>query len=371
MARKFLYLVAILVVLMLGAFIGLRYWANELSQWTFVPTGRFEAQAPLARNVYDGPAMWYSRPGLGAGDPARWLPQGASPPPTPIKAAVFFIHPTSFFRKNQWNAPLDDRESRAGAKIFVRGLASPFNGSAQLWAPRYRQATFGAFLTDKAETREALAVAYGDVLQAFDAFLRNVGPDIPIVLVGHSQGALHLMHLMQDRVAGRPLEARIAAAYVVGWPVSLIHDLPALGLPPCRAPNQAGCIMSWLSYAEPADTALTLLAYDRHTALDGQSPKGSPFLCSNPLTGSAGGAAPASANLGTLVPDATLMHGKLVPGMVGARCGHDGFLLIGSAPALGPYVLPGNDYHVYDIPLFWANVRADFARRVAAWQAAH
>jgi hypothetical protein len=26
---------------------------------------------------------------------------------------------------------------------------------------------------------------------------------------------------------------------------------------------------------------------------------------------------------------------------------------------MGPYVLPGNNYHVYDYPLFWANVRAD------------
>jgi hypothetical protein len=26
---------------------------------------------------------------------------------------------------------------------------------------------------------------------------------------------------------------------------------------------------------------------------------------------------------------------------------------------MGPYVLPGNNYHVYDYPLFWSNVRAD------------
>ena len=59
---------------------------------------------------------------------------------------------------------------------------------------------------------------------------------------------------------------------------------------------------------------------------------------------------------------------SLVSGMVPARCGKDGFLLIGEPPELGPYVLPGNNYHVYDIPLFWANLRADVARRVAAWK---
>ena len=32
------------------------------------------------------------------------------------------------------------------------------------------------------------------------------------------------------------------------------------------------------------------------------------------------------------------------------------------------YVLPGNNYHVYDITLFWANVRADALRRLATYE---
>ena len=45
----------------------------------------------------------------------------------------------------------------------------------------------------------------------------------------------------------------------------------------------------------------------------------------------------------------------------------DGFLSIGQGPQMGPYVLPGTNSHTYDIPLFWANVRADVTRRVEAW----
>jgi len=30
-------------------------------------------------------------------------------------------------------------------------------------------------------------------------------------------------------------------------------------------------------------------------------------------------------------------------------------------------VLPGNNYHVYDYSLFWANVRADANRRLKAF----
>jgi hypothetical protein len=44
-------------------------------------------------------------------------------------------------------------------------------------------------------------------------------------------------------------------------------------------------------------------------------------------------------------------------------------LLIGDPPELGPGVLPGNNYHVYDIPLFWRNLQLDVERRVRAWAA--
>ena len=36
-------------------------------------------------------------------------------------------------------------------------------------------------------------------------------------------------------------------------------------------------------------------------------------------------------------------------------------------PPLGPYVLPGNNYHVYDYALFWSAIRKDAERRLAAW----
>lgn len=368
MARRFLYVIVFMVVLVIAGLVALRYWAEDLTELAFVPSAPFESQAPLVASIYDDPTMWISRPGKGASDPARWMPKGAVAPASSIKAAVFFIHPTSYLAKDRWNAPLDDRDSRGRAEIMTRGLVSPFNGSEEIWAPRYRQAAFGAFLTGEQPARQALDLAYGDVLQAFDYFISTTDPKVPIVLAGHSQGSRHLMLLLKDRVAGKPLARRIAAAYVIGWPVSLVHDLPALGLPPCTSPGQSGCVMSWLSFAEPSDPAMMARAYERRPGLDGQSLAGSPMLCSNPLTGMTGGSAPASANLGTLKPDLLLKTGKLLSGLVPATCGSDGFLMIGPAPDIGPFVLPGNNYHVYDVPLFWANLRADFARRVAAWK---
>lgn len=366
MARKFLYAMAAFVVLLIGGAVALVLWSESLTKLAFVPTAKFTPQPVLDANVYDDPKMWIARPGLGAQDPSRWLPAEQKPATEPLRAAVFFVHPTSYLEKAQWNAPLDDAASRELADTFVRGMASPFNASADLWAPRYRQAAFGAFLTDDPQAGQALDAAYADVLLAFDAFVAGIAKDEPIVLSGHSQGALHLKRLLRDRVAGTPLAARIAAVYAIGWPISLEHDLPAMGLPACATPDQAGCVVSWLSFAEPADTKQLLESFGQHPGLDGKPVGGSAILCTNPLAGAAGGTADAKANLGTLIPDLANKTGKLVPAQVPARCGSDGLLYIGSPPDLGPYVGPGNNYHVYDIPLFWANLRADVARRVAA-----
>ena len=372
MARKFLYLIAGIIIVVIAAMLALRIWSDRLTEMAFVPSVEFSAPRSLAQKAYADPAMWISRPGLRRADPARWVPEGYADKAESLDAAVFFVHPTSYFDKSHWNAPPDDASARALSDLFVRGMASPFNRSTEIWAPRYRQATIGAFLTSKPEGADALDLAYDDVLQAFDLFVANVPADRPIVLAGHSQGAFHLRRLIRERIAGTPLEKRIAAAYLIGWPISLEHDIPVMGLPACEKPDQAGCIVSWLSVAEPAETQMMLTAYGRRLGLDGKQVKESAFLCSNPLTGTPGGDAPASANLGTLVPDVAARSGTLLPGKVQARCRKDGFLSIGSPPdlALGPYVLPGNNYHLFDVTLFWANLRRDVDQRVRAWRPA-
>lgn len=370
MARKFLYVIAVLVALYALARIALAFWSQELTELAFVPDRPFEPRPALAGNAWQDPAMWIARPGL-AEDPAAWRPEGA--PAVPAQAgqrpvAVFFVHPTSYIDRGDWNARLDDGVARDRAWLFVKGMASPFAGTGQVWAPRYRQAAAGAFLTARPEAERAIDLAYGDVLAAFDAFAR-ANPEGPVALAGHSQGAFLLRRLLRDRIAGTPLARRVVAAYVIGWPVSLEHDLPRMGLPACTGAQDHGCVLSWLTVADPADTAMLETAYARRRGLDGAPVGKSAFLCTDPLSGRAGGRSPASANLGTLVPDMLTGTGHIAPGVVSAACEADHFLHIGPPPALemGPYVLPGNNYHLYDVTLFWANLQADFARRTQAW----
>ena len=366
MARKFLYVIAALIVLAIAGLVVYRLYGAQLLRAALVPREAFRAEPPVTAETYRDPGMWVARPDR-PGNPALWTPPGYQPAANP-RAAVFFIHPTSYIEPGgHWNAPANANGQTAfRTNLFVRSQASVFNEVGAIWAPRYRQASFGAFLTDQPDAKAALDLAYRDVLAAFDRFLAEAG-DRPLILAGHSQGALHLERLLRERIAGTPLAKRVVAAYVVGWPISTTADLPHLGLPACTAAAQTGCILSWASFAEPADPALVMDEFDKTAGPTGTPRRGTPFLCTNPLTGGAAAVAPASANLGTLKPSVDLLSATMAVGGIPARCAGRGLLLIGDPPDLGSYVLPGNNYHVYDYALFWANVRADVGKRLAAW----
>jgi len=368
LARRFLYIIAILIVIAVAIRIGWDAASDRLMRMTFVPRVAFTPLPDATAPDYGWPQAWLSRPDLGS-DPSRWLPDGVKATDA-ARVAVFYVPPTTYLGRDHWNAPLSDADANARMKLFARSQASAFNAVGEVWAPRYRQATLGAFLaTADPRSGQAIDFAYRDVARAFDAFLKAVPADHPIILAGHSQGSLHLLRLIREKVAGTPLTKRIVAIYAIGWPISIEADLPALGFPACGRADQAGCILSWQSFADPADPRLIRAYFDASQGYDGLPRKGTRMLCVNPLTGQLGGSAPASANRGTLVPRQDLTGAELTRGLISARCTPEGLLLIGEPPAsFDTFALPGNNYHVYDYALFWANIRDDAARRLGAYR---
>ena len=362
-ARRFLVAVFVLTLLAVAGGFFIYQWGGSFLLEQATPKGHFEAARAGGGPDYSKAESWLSRPGL-ANDPSHWLPDNV-PSTTAGRAAVFYIHPTTYLATDRWNAPLhpgSDTEFRT--RLFVQSQASVFNSAGQIWAPRYRQAAYGAFLLKSGDAQKALDLAFADVSAAFDRFLAESG-DKPIILAAHSQGALHLTRLLAERKDR--LKGRLVAAYVVGWPISTTADLPALDFPACTSPDQTGCILSWMSFAEPANSDLILGEWSKTKGANGGQRRAKDVLCVNPLTGGAGGAAPPSANPGTLVPTRSFTSAALDPGKVGARCDKGLLIVDGEIPPLGPYVLPGNNYHVYDYALFWSAIRRDAERRLAAW----
>ena len=113
MARKFLYVVAALIVLVIAALSRSAY-AGELTEVAFVPTAEF-ATGRAGRQRLRRSEMWIARPGI-----ERCKRSGALAPPGLARrrraaAAVFFVHPTSYFDRAHWNAP-STTPSRASSR---------------------------------------------------------------------------------------------------------------------------------------------------------------------------------------------------------------------------------------------------------------
>ncbi len=409
-ARRFLGIIAALIILAIVSAFAYRLFAPHLMRAAFVPDVSFAESPKPPPTFYDRADAWLARPGLPA-DLVRWTPEGYSPAPKPA-VAVFYVHPTTYLRGDRWNAPIAlTGDPRFRQTIFLKSQSSVFNGIGEIWAPKYRQATFGAFLSlGEADSAKAFALAYSDIEKAFELFLREIPENQKIILAGHSQGSLHLVSLLAQKIAGTPVADRIVAAYLIGWPISVEADLPALGLKPCETPEETRCIIAFQSYSEPADPSSIFDPFYTTTGLTGAPRKDTTLLCTDPLAGPVlplegiepaedetavvtteeetpapeGEAATpdadavpvaeadpygAARNLGTLIPfDETYSDASLLPGVVGAKCMDKGYLSIGEKPPkeLRSYVLPGNNYHVYDYPLFWANLRTDAERRTQA-----
>lgn len=362
-ARRFLILVLVLSLLTVAGAFAIFQFGQDILIRNSVPSGRFEAPPASEGPDYAQQDAWLARPDMEGPNPSAWLPEGYPPPVLlPKSASVFYVLPTTYLKKDRWNAPLaGDSDSDERATLFVRSQASAFNDKARVWVPRYRQAAFGAFLLASDDSSKALDFAYADVRRAFETFLARTPESDRIILAGHSQGSLHLLRLLRD--FGPQLKNRLVAAYVVGWPVSPVADLEGIAM--CEGPRSTGCVMSWQSFAEPANPSLMVEAWENspgpfaaHRRRD--------IACTNPVSGTLGGSATASDNPGTLVPEGDLSNAKVEAGLVGARCDGGILLIDGDIPAMGPYVLPGNNYHVYDYALFWGAVRRDAGRRLAA-----
>jgi len=406
LARRFLWIVVAVIVVALAGALAYRLLAPRLMRAALTPDVSFAESPKSPPAFYNRPDAWLARPGIPS-ENARWTPEGYAPAPKPA-IAVFYVHPTTYLKGDRWNAPIAiEGDPRFRQEVFLKSQASVFNGVGEVWAPKYRQATFGAFLSlGDPNSAQAFALAYTDIASAFDLFIKEIPPTQKIILAGHSQGSLHLVSLLAQKIAGTPIADRIVAAYLIGWPISVETDLPKLGLPPCAASDQTRCIVAFQSYAEPAEIDYIFKPFFSTAGLNGEPRKDTRLVCTNPLTGglepeppvpddetgedstSEGGAqaseletaeieiddtlGPAH-NLGSLVPlDETYADAVLEPGLVGAKCTERGYLSIGENPpkGLGSYVLPGNNYHVYDYALFWTNLRADAERRTQAALAA-
>lgn len=371
MARKFLIFIAIIILLAVTGRVLWEQYGGDLIKVAFIPSEEFdEAKLPAAPD-YNNDHAWAALPELDNG--AKMQPAGVDGAP-PLDVDVFFIHPTTYLSRANWNGPIDDAAAAERVdNAVLKGQASVFNAAGHIYAPRYRQATFGAFLGPSESAYKAFATAYGDVKIAFESFLKRRDTNRPFILAGHSQGAVHGLGLLRDYIAGSPLKGQMVAAYLIGWPISVEQDLEAIGLNACNDADDAHCVISWQSFAQDGDATPILEAFKSLPSVLGAARAGSNMLCVNPLSWTRGtDMVGATQNPGAVAyPNGDGALETIEPELVGASCGNDGILYLDRMPTaqFSENLMPGKNYHVYDISLFYMSIANNARLRAEAFLA--
>ena len=375
LASKFLVGLVVLIALFAIAIMWAAANPMAVMRGAFVPSHTFAEDAPNPAPDYSLASAWYVKPGQPSAT-SGYLPEGLAQIAMVPEADVFFIHPTTYVKKARWNATFDHEEAASGVEgLVIKHQATAFSGVGQLYVPRYRQATFGAFLAEGDDGWKAVDKAYQDVLTAFDHYVNNDNNGRPFILAAHSQGSLHGLRLLKDRISGTELADRMIGAWLIGWPISIEEDLGALpDIHACADKTDTGCVVSFLSFAPDADTSGFQGIFDTRPGLSGNSRAGSTLLCSDPLTWIIGGGARDPFHRGGVAFTAeTRPMGEPILGLTGTKCSDDGYLRLTRPPMTDVWreleAGPGS-YHVYDYNLFYMNIRENASERARAWFAA-
>lgn len=314
---------------------------------------------------YAQPGSWAAWPGREG--PADFVPQGVSKAEGTKAVDVFFIHPTGYMNGADWNSPLNTQSrTEENTTWMMANQASAFNGTANVYAPRYREASIFRYLGAPEDlATKAMDFAYADVVRAFEYYLANENKGKPFIIASHSQGSQHAFRLLQERIDGQDIQGRMVAAYVIGTRITNRDAASLKSIKVCDTPTQTGCLVHWAAMGDggtPPDDMQDL-------------------VCVNPLSWKRdGGRAPASMHVGAVPISGTFsvrMFGDdspqgiefkpletPQPGLTWAEC-RNGFLYVAdqAAGAFNRFILPGKNYHGLDYPLFHMDIRRNVEER--------
>ncbi len=300
-----------------------------------------------------------------------------------------------------------DLVPKAGELAAAQVQFERFSADCREYAPMYRQATLTALharIGGVAGPVPVPGLAYNDVVAAWRYYLAHDNHGRGVVLIGHSQGSAHLIQLIRDEIDGKPVQARLVSAIILGANV-VVPDGADIGgsfqhIPACHAATQTGCVISYVSFrdnAPPPPVGIFAHAADPQTH---QPIPGSHALCTNPAN-LGGGAGALHSYFATAVgqwlpPEfhwttrADLIATPFVstPGLASAECVTDGpstYLAIhvnaGAADVrthdipgdvrVNGRVLPDWGLHLIDVPEAMGNLVDIVGQQSAAYTARH
>jgi hypothetical protein len=219
-----------------------------------------DAPKPAAKNDYSNGENWLCRPGRAdacAADLSTTVISAngkmtredfVADANAPIDC--FYVYPTVSIERSGNS----DMIAGAAEKLVVRTQFARFGSKCKLYAPMYRQVTLTALLA--AQTGRPIptdrVLAYNDVVDAWNYYLEHDNHGRGVVLIGHSQGSSILTPLIKNEIDGKPVQARIVSALLIGTslPVPKGKDVGGTfkNIPLCRSASQIGCVITYSSF---------------------------------------------------------------------------------------------------------------------------
>jgi len=281
-------------------------------------------------------------------------------------ADCFYVYPTISADKT----PNSDFVPGDGEEISVtKQQAARLSSVCNVYAPIYRQITLTALLNRGTAPGGNSAIAYGDVLNAWNYFLENYSKGRPFVLIGHSQGSFVLRQLIKAQIDNDPaLRARLVSAFLIGGNIQVPTGQDVGGdfqnLPLCRDNKQRGCVVAYSTFRASAPPTTG--------ALFGAGSGGNLVACNNPaqLAGGPVVQKPYFATASTIVDlgsvTVTTPYFTLPNYLTGECVVQNGYsflsLTVSSDPAdlradtIGGDFLPGWGLHIIDVNIAMGDI---------------
>ena len=289
----------------------------------------------------------------------EWLKSNPDP-----KVDVFFIHPTTEVLSKAMNSPVPyHQRAQYYTKHLINYQEMAFAGAARIFAPYYHQLSFShivrLYYSLRFDQDQATAVAYQDVLAAFNYYIAHENHGRGFILAGHSQGSMLLQKLLHERIDNTPLAKQLVAAYLIGGGNIISDTNHYQDIHFCQNASDTQCIIGWNTYRVDQNATL----------------KPTHALCTNPLTWEVNGGPPgAENNQGAWISS---IEPQLLPHFVDAYCS-GGRLMVDlrlrklREAQVDPGVLRHqafwqNSFHLFDYAFFYKNIWDNVITRTQAY----
>ena len=284
---------------------------------------------PSTGHAIHDTTVWLCKPGL-ADDPCtpgldttEVSPTGqvlgvehvdADPSPA---ADCFYVYPTVSDDPTANSDLSIDPEERSIALY----QAARYSQVCRVFAPMYRQVTVTQLLkgTDTI-TRKMGAIAYGDVVKAWQTYLKLYNKGRGVILIGHSQGTFVLRRLIAHRIDNRAaVRKRLVSAILLGGNVLVRKGTDSRGdfrhIPGCTSATDVGCVIAFSTFDGPVPPNALFGRPSGPLPVGHADASRFDVLCTNPAALGGGSAA-----LDSIVPSAPFAPGTLIgvaAGLVG------------------------------------------------------